>query len=86
MEKSALLGGISDPYVAFPSSTRYFSKIDKVEWVEWPAVEYPDIYSLVPKEALKAYKILMLLIKFYCPACTFWLTYMLCVRMYIYTF
>ena len=61
--KLALLGGISDRYVAFPSSTRYFSKIDKVERVEWLAVKYPGIYnyfvsapSPVTKEALEAYK------------------------------
>ena len=58
-EKLALLGGIEDPYL-----TKDLDRGEKgLEWQDWPAVEYPDIFNYLiatpspyTMQELKAYK------------------------------
>ena len=60
--KLELLGNVEDPYLMWekPAQTTVNTSLD---WLEWPNVEYPDIYnylietpSLCTKESLKTYK------------------------------
>ena len=55
-ERLALLGGMQDPYVTISVNT-------SVDWLNWPNVEYPDIYNYFiatpsgyTEQQLKAYK------------------------------
>ena len=56
-EKLRMLGNLEDPYL------KTTSKLAKIDWREWPNVQYPDIYNYLittpspcTKDQLKAYK------------------------------
>ena len=58
-EKLAILGGIQDPYV----TVNVIRSEEHIDWLNWPNIEYPDIYnyfvttpSSYTKQQLKAYK------------------------------